>query len=273
MLNLYEAIASLCSDKGITITEMCSSCGASRGSLSDLKVGRKKALSVETLSKIATYFNVPIKFLTGEAPFDKWDYIKGDRLSVLHTMWLDNASLYKLTKISDINSLSLAEYISFIDTTVESIDIADNKVNIKTKGWVKVKSAMKDVTEKNSDMTDDISSDTKRLELANKLIDIYIEGVKCWSEDKRFSSSETISIKEHFADLLLRYKQLINQLSDSKFGYEKYRNRYLKYIEKAGKTITEEEIKKRFIEYETKSQIADLATWIKAFPDYIVRKS
>lgn len=273
MLNLYETIASLCSDKGITITEMCSSCGASRGSLSDLKMGRKKTLSVETLSKIATYFNIPIKFLTKEAPFDKWDYIKDDRLSVLNTMWLDNASLYKLTKIADINSLSLTEYINFIDTAVESIEVVDNKVNIKTKGWVKIKSGMKNAMKENNDTDDDISSDARRLELANKLIDVYMEGVKYWSEDKFFSSSETISIKEHFADLLLKYKTVINYLADAKSGYEKYRSRYLKYAEKSGKAITEVEIKQRFFENAAKRQIKDLDTWVRTLPGYIARKS
>lgn len=58
MSELYNKIAALCAEKGITVTELCRQCEISRASLSDLKVGRKK-----NLSKIADYLNVPIEFL------------------------------------------------------------------------------------------------------------------------------------------------------------------------------------------------------------------
>ena len=58
MSELYNKIAALCAEKGITVTELCRQCKISRASLSDLKVGRKK-----NLSKIADYLNVPIEFL------------------------------------------------------------------------------------------------------------------------------------------------------------------------------------------------------------------
>ena len=54
---LYKRIEELCSEHGETITSMCKASGASRASLSDLKVGRKQSLSAETLSKIAAHFN------------------------------------------------------------------------------------------------------------------------------------------------------------------------------------------------------------------------
>jgi len=45
------------------MTEMCKRSGASRASLSDLKMGRKQNLSAETLSKIAHYFYVSVDSL------------------------------------------------------------------------------------------------------------------------------------------------------------------------------------------------------------------
>lgn len=66
MCSLYEKIESLCKANGITITDMCRSSGASRGSLSDLKYGRKKTLKPETLVKIAEYFNVSTDYLLGK---------------------------------------------------------------------------------------------------------------------------------------------------------------------------------------------------------------
>lgn len=67
MGNLYKTIEYLCSENGVNITTMCSESGASRGSLTDLKMGRKQSLSAETLSKIADYFGVTVDYLlTGD---------------------------------------------------------------------------------------------------------------------------------------------------------------------------------------------------------------
>lgn len=72
MSELYNKIAALCEDRGVTVTELCRRCDVSRASLSDLKTGRKHSLSTQTLSKIAGYFRVPTDFLLGlgqsEAP-------------------------------------------------------------------------------------------------------------------------------------------------------------------------------------------------------------
>lgn len=66
MSELYERILGLCDEKGITITELCRQSGASRGSLTDLKMGRKSSLSTATLSKIAVYFGVSVDYLLGK---------------------------------------------------------------------------------------------------------------------------------------------------------------------------------------------------------------
>ncbi|WP_085833874.1 helix-turn-helix domain-containing protein [Clostridium merdae] len=67
MLSLYEKIDLLCKEEGINITEMCKRSGASRGSLTDLKKGRKKSLTADTLAKIANYFGVSVDSLLPEA--------------------------------------------------------------------------------------------------------------------------------------------------------------------------------------------------------------
>lgn len=63
MSELYNRIEKLCKENGINVTVMCKETGASRGSLTDLKSGRKKSLSTETISKIADYFNVTTDYL------------------------------------------------------------------------------------------------------------------------------------------------------------------------------------------------------------------
>lgn len=71
MSDLYNRIEKLCIGNGMTITSMCKESGASRASLSDLKVGRKQGLSTETLSKIAKVLGVSVGLLIGEKP--KWE--------------------------------------------------------------------------------------------------------------------------------------------------------------------------------------------------------
>nr|DAI07075.1 MAG TPA: Cro/C1-type HTH DNA-binding domain protein [Caudoviricetes sp.] len=63
MANLYENIEKLCKQRGVNVTTMCKESGASRGSLTDLKNGRKQTLKYETLDKIASYFGTSVDFL------------------------------------------------------------------------------------------------------------------------------------------------------------------------------------------------------------------
>lgn len=65
MSKLYERIESLCKENGVNITKMCAQAGVSRGSLTDLKVGRSKALSNSALVRIAEFFNVTTDYLSG----------------------------------------------------------------------------------------------------------------------------------------------------------------------------------------------------------------
>lgn len=67
MGNLYKNIETLCESKKVSITIMCKESGASRGSLTDLKMGRISTLHPDTLQKIASYFGVSVDYLlTGE---------------------------------------------------------------------------------------------------------------------------------------------------------------------------------------------------------------
>lgn len=71
MSDLYNKIEGLCKKRGVNITQMCKESGVSRASITDLKMGRKQALSSMTLSKIATYFNVSVDYLIGNEQKEK----------------------------------------------------------------------------------------------------------------------------------------------------------------------------------------------------------
>lgn len=72
MSTLYYRIEKLCKSNDMTITSMCKASGASRASLSDLKMGRKQGLSTDTLAKIAKVLGVSVGLLIGEKP--EWEY-------------------------------------------------------------------------------------------------------------------------------------------------------------------------------------------------------
>lgn len=65
MGSLYETISTLCENKGVSVSKMCTEIGISRGILSDLKTGRKSGVSAKTLNKIAEYFGVTMNYLMG----------------------------------------------------------------------------------------------------------------------------------------------------------------------------------------------------------------
>jgi len=66
MGTLYERITSLCKERGITGGRLCTDLQMSKGTLTDLKMGRQKSLSAEKAQKIAAYFNVSVGYLLGE---------------------------------------------------------------------------------------------------------------------------------------------------------------------------------------------------------------
>ena len=58
MCNLYEQIQQACKKSGLTVSAMCLALGMSKSTMSDLKSGRKKTLSSDTIAKIAEFLNV-----------------------------------------------------------------------------------------------------------------------------------------------------------------------------------------------------------------------
>lgn len=87
MANLYNNIETLCKKRGVNVTTMCRDSGASRGSLSDLKSGRKQTLKYETLEKIANYFEISVESLVSG------DYEQKEKPNALDGIELDMAKL------------------------------------------------------------------------------------------------------------------------------------------------------------------------------------
>ena len=65
MGTLYEKIHALCKNKGVSGSRMCLDLGLSKSTMSDLKNGRIKGISVPTAQKIAGYFGITVDELYG----------------------------------------------------------------------------------------------------------------------------------------------------------------------------------------------------------------
>ena len=66
MCELYTRLEELCKQRGINITTMCKESEVNRGTLTDLKMGRRKFLSYESLKKLADYFSVSVEYIAGK---------------------------------------------------------------------------------------------------------------------------------------------------------------------------------------------------------------
>lgn len=89
------------------------------------------------------------------------------------------------------------------------------------------------------------------------LTDLYYQGVLHWAEDKLFSEAETITIKMHFSELLLRYKQLVERTLYAKFSLEE--------IEKPEMPQT---LIQQCLADDLKRELNNLKAWIDTIPRY-----
>lgn len=65
METLYERINALCKSRGVSGSKMCLDLGLSKSTMSGLKSGRVKTVSVPTAQKIAGYFGITVDELYG----------------------------------------------------------------------------------------------------------------------------------------------------------------------------------------------------------------
>ena len=81
MGTLYERINALCKTKGVSGSRMCLDLGLSKSTMSDLKSGRIKGISIPTAQKIAGYFGISVDELYGEEDKKEKPTVNDDELS------------------------------------------------------------------------------------------------------------------------------------------------------------------------------------------------
>jgi len=85
---LYERIQALCKEKGVSASRMCLDLGLSKSTMSDMKYGRTKGLSMPTAQKIAGYFGITVDELYGAENEEKPTVID-DELSEKQRILMD----------------------------------------------------------------------------------------------------------------------------------------------------------------------------------------
>ena len=111
MGTLYERIISLCKERGITGGKLCTDLQMSKGTLTDLKMGRQKSISAEKAQKIASYFNVSVGYLLGDEEKEK-PTAQGDGLSKKQKSFID-----KVMQMSDAELDRLEQILSLVENT------------------------------------------------------------------------------------------------------------------------------------------------------------
>jgi transcriptional regulator with XRE-family HTH domain len=81
LCTLYERIANLCKEKGVSGSRMCLELGLSKSTLSNMKNGRTTGLSATTAQKIASYLGVSVGYLLGEEEKEEKPTVNDDELS------------------------------------------------------------------------------------------------------------------------------------------------------------------------------------------------
>ena len=109
---------------------MCADIGISKSMLSDLKMGRKKTLSAETLAKIANYFSVSVDSILQAGNFvDEWEIDCWED-------W-DNAKTEddqrKILKMHGVPKELVSEYWNMVikkEKPTESVSINDEDIQV-----------------------------------------------------------------------------------------------------------------------------------------------
>lgn len=124
-----------------------------------------------------------------------------------------------------------------------------------------------------SDLTDEKNLTKLRSKEYEKILDVCnmnYKGALHWSEDMK-TEEETCILRNHFSELLLRYKFLMEHYNGMKFRWAKFGDDFSKIYLSKDPNITLEEVKENFIKQELEKDLEDLSHWIESFPNWVAR--
>ena len=94
----------------------------------------------------------------------------------------------------------------------------------------------------------------------------YFKGIMNWSEEKGISEAQTAAIRNHFSELLFRYKQLLENYFHTNLNWKREKDSYLNFYSHGRNKKSQKEIEELFIEQDLEKQLKQLEAWISTFP-------
>lgn len=94
----------------------------------------------------------------------------------------------------------------------------------------------------------------------------YYDAVMHWSAEKGMSEEQTTAIRDHFAELLLRYKTLLEHYFQTNLNWKRERDAYIEFYSHGANKKSEVEIEELYLKDALKEQLKNLETWITTFP-------
>jgi len=169
----------------------------------------------------------------------------------------------EIRKSKKLTQKQLAEKVGVSTVTITRYENNNREPNIETLKKIAVTFGVtiNDLTELDNEYS-----------RATSLSNTYYNSVMKWSEDRIFNDLETIGIREHFFDLLLRYKELLNSFSNAKYTWKNIGESYSHIYKDRKEPFSDAEIKELFLKQELETQIESLTNSVKAFPNWVVQR-
>lgn len=123
MCTLYDRIQDLCKNRGVSGSRMCLDLGLSKSTLSDIKSGRKKGISVSTAQKIAGYFGITVDELYGVEEKIKDDPVGMAEIHVEMVEDIDLTDLFQDFKLLDARERKMVKDLAHSLAETKKADV------------------------------------------------------------------------------------------------------------------------------------------------------
>ena len=177
-------------------------------------------------------------------------------------MELTQAELAELTNIS---LMSIRRYES--GSRTPTIDVLRKISEV-------LKIPLKVIVGKDADyygLNENNLNNAEKIEHFEKLIETYLHSVSVWSSDKAFNEEEERNIKEHFAELLLRYKNVLSTVGNAIYNSD-YRKSIKRLIDDDNETLVPF-LKEKYFQEAAERELKELSEWCNNLAWYIAKGS
>lgn len=150
---------------------------------------------------------------------------------------------------------------------IEQLKKIADALNVNIRELLGADHAYNDITTNYDKYCTDITySSDYTIEESQELINIYFNGIKHWTNDKLFSDAEKRVLNEHFCEVLIRYKSLVECILKTKISFNSNEKNIYQYSKTLSNQLTSEQLKALYFGNNADSQLNDLTRYIQFLP-------